>query len=123
MRLAAWATALIEIEEEKAVGEIEARYFRNAGRKPEELKAVLQALSVHGTNGHTHLCKRIVGAYGVLLEHHPSMAPQVVRDLTAWERSELAEPLARIAAIRPPILDFQETLRLRAYVRKAKGKK
>lgn len=119
LRLAAWATALIEIQEEEAILEIEKRYFRNTTRKPEELKAVLQALSVHGTNGHTHLRDSIVASYKVLLKHHPSMAPQVVRDLTAWKRTEFADEIAAYLAARPRNLDFQTTLRLRAYVRKA----
>ena len=119
MRLAAWATALIEIQDEAAVDEIEDRYFRNATRKPEELKAILQALSVHGTNGHTHLRDRIVSAYGTLLEHHPSMAPTIVGDLTAWKRRDLAKPMAAIVADPPSGLDFQALLKLRVYLRKS----
>jgi hypothetical protein len=119
LRLAAWATALIEIQEEKAVAEIEKLYFRNTARKPEELKAVLQALSVHGTNGHTHLRARIVAAYGTLLENHPSMAPQVVRDLSAWKRTDFASEIAAYLAGKPRDLNFQTTLQLRAYIRLA----
>lgn len=121
LRLAAWATALIEIQEEEGVAEIEERYFRNATRKPEELQAVLQALSVHGTNGHTHLRDRIVAAYGTLLENHPSMALLVVHDLTAWKRTNFGKEIAEYLAEKPQDLDFRTTLQLRAYVRSANG--
>ncbi len=121
LRLAAWATALIEIEDGKGVAKIEERYFRKAARKPEELLAVIQALSVHGTNGHTHLRERIIAAYGTLLENHPSMAPQVVRDLTAWKRTEFASEIAAYLTEKPTDLDFRTTLQLRTYVRSAKA--
>jgi len=121
LRTAAWATAFIETEEEKAIAEIEKRYFRNADRKPEELKAVLQALSVQGTNGHTHLRERIVAAYGVLLKIHPSMAPFVVRDLTAWKRTDFASEVAAYLAEKPRELDSLTISQLRAYVLLAEG--
>ena len=91
IRLAAWATASIEIEEEKAVDFIESAYFRNPDRTAEELKAVLGALSVHGTDGHTHLRARIVASYETLLAHHPAMTPEVAVDLISWKRTELAD--------------------------------
>ena len=121
LRTAAWATAFIETVEEKAVAEIEKRYFRNADRKPEELQAMLQALSVQGTNGHTHLRERIVAAYGVLLKIHPSMAPFVVRDLTAWKRTDFASEVAAYLAEKPRDLDALTISQLRAYVLLAEG--
>ncbi len=122
LRLAAWATGLIEIQEQEAVIEIEARYFRNPSRKPEELKAVHQALSVHGTNGHVHLRDRIVASYETLLAHYPAMTPDVAKDLIAWKRTELADEIAAYAAANRGSLGFQTTLKLRAYARKTKEK-
>ena len=120
LRLAAWATAMVEIHEEAAIVEVEKRYFRNASRKPEELKAVIQALSVQGTNGHTHLRERIVESYGVLLQHHPAMVPQIFGDLEAWKRPEFAGEVSSFLAGNPQGLDFKTMLRLRAYAKNAR---
>ena len=97
-QLAAWATAYIEIEEETALDFIREQYVENVGRSSEEVKAILMALSVHGNNGHTQLRDRIVAAYRTILENHPAMAPQMVSDLTAWKRWDLAAPVAAIVA-------------------------
>ena len=70
-RLAAWATASIEIEGATAIEFIEDEYFRNSKRGAAELQEIAKALSVHGTNGHTHLRDRIVAGYEVLLQQHP----------------------------------------------------
>lgn len=50
------------------------RYLKNPNRKTEEVRAVLAALSVHGTRGHTHLRDRIVDGYRLILANHPTMA-------------------------------------------------
>jgi hypothetical protein len=95
--LAALATAVIELEGEAAVQFIDDRYLNNAQRTREELIEVCRALSVHGTDGHTHLRDRIVECYRNLLEARPDMAATVVRDLIAWERFELTAEVSRIA--------------------------
>lgn len=92
-RLAAWATASIERSGEKTIDFLRREYFENANRKPEELKAVIQAFSVHGTNGHTDLRDRIVAAYKTLLEVHPAMTLYVVQDAIAWKRTEFTEAI------------------------------
>ncbi len=119
--LAAWATALIEIEGAAALDLIETHFLRDADRKPEELREIVLALSVHGAEGHTHLRDRIVAAYGTLLAGHPEMARHVADDLIAWRRNELAEPLAKYLAANRATLDLQTSLRLRAYIRRARG--
>jgi hypothetical protein len=94
--LAAWATAYIEVEEGAAVSVIEERYFRNPTRSTEELVEVMKALSVHGSDGHTHLRDRIVDSYGVLLDVHPAMASYVAKDLLAWQRWDFSGVLGKI---------------------------
>ena len=86
VNLSAWATALIEIYREQGVDLIEDRYFRTAGRERVELDAAVQALSEHGSSGHTHLRPRIVDSYAVLLEHYPDMASAVASDAAAKTR-------------------------------------
>lgn len=120
-RLAAWATAWIEIGGEEALTEIDRSFFQKAGRSDEELREVVLALSIHGTNGHTKLRDRIVASYEELLVNYPALTPQVAKDLIAWKRSELVPQLAEYAANDPRELDFH-TLRLRAYVRQNHAK-
>jgi hypothetical protein len=75
--LAAWAAASIELEGEDAISFIETQYFRNSNRTLQELTQVVKALTLHGTEGHTHLRGRINASYAVLREVHPDMAALV----------------------------------------------
>ncbi len=119
LSLGAWATAYIELEEEKAVEFIEAEYFRKEGHSPAALREVMMALSVHGSNGHTHLRDRIVASYKPLLAKYPAMTPNVAKDLIAWDRSELASEVASYVAAHQYELELQTALVLMAYGRKA----
>ena len=94
LQLGAWATAFIEVEGEGAIGFLESRYFR-AGRRVEEVREVVAALSVYG--GTDRLRDRIAASYGTLLKHHPEMAPRIVGDLLAWRRWEMADAIRRAA--------------------------
>jgi hypothetical protein len=96
--LAAWAAASIELEGTEAVSFIERRYFRQAGRKQNDLVEVVKALSLHGTEGRTELRDRIVASYAVLLEFHPAMSGAVAKDLINWKRTELTQRLSAIEA-------------------------
>jgi hypothetical protein len=95
--LAALATASIELDEATALQFIEEHYFRNPQRRHEELVEVTRALSVHGTDGHTHLRDQIIESYRVLLDTHPKLAPMVAADLIAWQRWDLTEQIAGIS--------------------------
>ena len=95
--LAAWATAAIEVDQAAAIQQISDRYLSDPDRSEEELQAVLEALSLHGTEGHTHLRDEIVAAYSTLLQGHPELAGQVAKDLQAWDRFDLAPDMAKIA--------------------------
>ena len=116
-RLAAWATALIEIQGAEAIEEIERLFFNKTSRSQSEVEEVTRALSVHGTNGTPDRRDRIVSSYRAALAHYPDLTPQIAKDLIAWKRSELSGKIAEYAASRPRNLDFQTTLRLRAYAR------
>jgi hypothetical protein len=96
--LAAWATAAIELEEGAAIAVIEERYFRHNTRTTEELVEVMKALSVHGSDGHTHLRDRIAASYGVLLDVHPALASYVAKDLLAWQRWDFTAVLSKMLA-------------------------
>jgi hypothetical protein len=74
---------------------IEERYFRNNTRTKEELVEVMKALSVHGSDGHTHLRDRIAESYGVLLDVHPALASYVAKDLLAWQRWDFTAILSK----------------------------
>ena len=93
-----------------------AHYFLNSGRSPEELQAVLQALSVHGTGGHVHLRDRILQSYEVLLERHPERAAELVKDLRAWKRTELSPMIASIVANPPESMEEEQLRNLRNYI-------
>jgi hypothetical protein len=60
----------------------------------------MKALSVHGSDGHTHLRDRIAASYGVLLEAHPAMASYVAKDLLAWQRWDFTDVMSKILAAR-----------------------
>lgn len=119
--LAAWTTAWIEIEEGAALQFLETSYLKIPTRTIEEMQAVVLALSVHGTSGHTHLRGRIVDGYRTALENYPQLALRIVTDLAAWREFGAAEEVARILDAPPTKLDRADLLRLRAYVREAEA--
>jgi hypothetical protein len=94
--LAALAAASIELEGARAISYIEDRYFARLDRSDEELREVLKALSLHGSEGRVQLRDQIVAAYGKLLEVHPEMSPHAAADLLAWNRTEWTEELAEL---------------------------
>lgn len=98
--LAALASAAIEIDGPAAVAYLEENYFRSGTRTCEELREVIIALSLQGTEGTRTLRNRIIAAYAVLLENRPNMSPLVARDMAAWNRTDLADQLRRIEASR-----------------------
>ena len=119
LQLAAWITSWIEIDGGEALAFVEERYLRRAGRTREEIEAVLAALSVHGSRGHTHLRSQIVRAYEAILENYPAQAPRVVVDLLAWERWEAADEVATLLEEPPSELKREALLQLRGYLRAA----
>ena len=98
--LAAWAAAVIEIDGVEAVAYLERHYCQQSDRTPEELRAVFQAFSLHGTEDTGEIRDRIVAAYRVLRETHPTMGDLVTRDLRAWNPKDLVDRLQPTEAAR-----------------------
>lgn len=119
-KLAAWATAWIEIDPEAALEFLEANYLTNSERTRDEMKAVLAALSVHAHRGHVQFRDRISSGYRDLLDNYPVLAPQIVSDLLAWKRWDLAPAVAKVVDAPPAELDRGALLLLRTYVRQGK---
>lgn len=115
--LAAWTAAAIELDPAATIALIEEKYFLRADRSQEELQAIFQALSMHGSLEAPELRERIVACYGKLLESHPEFAPQVAEDLSAWRRFDLSKPLARILDQRKSSLDPSAIGKLQKHLR------
>jgi hypothetical protein len=96
--LAAWATAYVAIEGDAGVDRIEAWYLLRKDRSREELAEVVKALSVLGTDDPV-LRDRIVSAYASSMRTHPGLLPDLVRDLIAWRRWELADQIREIRKV------------------------
>ncbi len=117
LNLSAWATALIEIDQNGGIQTLTHHYLSQSSRSREELEAILTALSVQGGSNSGDLQDLILPAYQVALETHPDLAPLVVQDLVQWRRDDLASSVAKIASTRPPLFDLTTTLKLRNYAR------
>ena len=111
LRLAAWATAYVELRGRDGLAVIEERYGRNPGRSRSEIEAIVQALSVLGTGGSADMQGRIVAVYRSLLRSHPAMAPRIVGDLEAW--GWLDDDFALLLAQPRQERSFEEELRRR----------
>jgi hypothetical protein len=101
--LSAWVTAFVEAYPNTGIHEIEALYFSDKDRAPDELKEVCKGLSVLGSEGGIpykleiiHRRRRIVRSYATLLKNHPVMAGEVAKDLTIWKIQALVDPLSNI---------------------------
>ena len=99
LNLAAWATAYIAVDGAGAISRIEHLYLANPDRSPEEVSAVVQALSVQA-NDDPELRDQVGSAYRTLLEVHPEMAKDITHDLIAWRRWDFVEPVSRAKARR-----------------------
>jgi hypothetical protein len=108
--LSAWATAYVEVNPETGIDEMEALYFARDDRTPEELEEAHRSLSVLGSEGGAVAVprvaarrRRIIKSYGTLLEHHPTMAGKVAKDLTNWRRQALVDELSSIMKSETPL--------------------
>jgi hypothetical protein len=99
LNLTAWTTAYIAVDGAKAISSIERLYLSRRSRSPEELSAVLEALSIQaGDNPQWQ--KQIVATYRTLLEVHPEMADEIADDLIAWRRWDFLEQVSLARAQR-----------------------
>jgi hypothetical protein len=101
--LSAWATTYIEINPETGIEDIETLYLAKDDRTREELEEIHRSLSVLGSEGGAvaeprvaRRRRRIIESYAILLEHHPTLAGQVARDLTNWRSRALVHQLSSI---------------------------
>lgn len=114
--LGAWAAALIEIDGETAIADIEDAYLRSQSSSVEEVDAMVNALSMHGQAAGSLVQDRVIDSYRLLLNSHPSRAPRVVADLTAWGRSDLVKELSACLE-RYDAFDVEERVGIHRYLR------
>ena len=119
LHLAAWVTAWIEMEPEKALPFLTEKYLAGPPRNLAEIRAIFLALSVHGNRGHHYLRERITEAYRHILKQHPQMASEVVKDLMLWQQWGLKDSLRPIMLDTGSGLDHGSRLQIAAYLRKA----
>jgi len=93
--LDAWATAYVEITGTVGIARLQRWYFRDLGRSRDELRNIVRALSVHAANN-AELREQVVAAYRDLLDNHPLAAPDITRDLIAWQQWDLSQQLQRV---------------------------
>ena len=120
LNLSAWATPLIEIDGEEAVGWLEASYLGAPDRAPGEVLEIVKALSVHGARKRSGLRERISKSYAVLIQTHPSLAGWAARDLTAWNDWRFADVLAELRESRPK-MDAATAFAIDYYVGRAQS--
>ena len=65
-------------------------------RADEEIREIMLAMSVHGTNGHVHLRDDIVRCYGAVLNKYPQLAGPIAHDLQQWRRTEYRDVVREI---------------------------
>ena len=92
--LAAWATALIEMDGTEGLLHIEELYVDGPRRSAEELEQLVLALSTHGKTN-AGLRDNISDIYRRLMQSNPDMASGFVLDLVAWERWDFVDEYRR----------------------------
>ena len=95
LNLAAWATAYVEIRGTNGIDQLTQWYFRDSRRSRDELRPITRALAGHA-NEAPELRQPVVAAYSVMLETHPSAAPDIAHDLIAWQRWDLSEQFQQL---------------------------
>jgi hypothetical protein len=113
--LAAYATALIEMDGEAAVRLLAGEYFTGAVHGDAELVEVVKALSVHGNEGRAELRAAVIDAYGALLDVRPALAGYVADDLFNWNATHLG-PRMRAILDAGFVVDEASKLAVMAYV-------
>lgn len=78
--LAAWATALLEVNGPPAVQKIERLYLQESGRSPAELQGVLTALAVHGARPDGPLRHQLDDLFRTAHQSHPVVVEQFLQN-------------------------------------------
>jgi hypothetical protein len=110
--LAAWATALVEIDGPPAIERIRAMFFQSPGRTPEEMRAIATALATLAEGGETALRPGIDAAFRDLAAEHTALAGEAARYLTwagDWSQADSLGALLLTGAITDPAAEFLVT--------------
>lgn len=97
--LAAWTTAWLEISDQQAVEQIETLYLKDADRKDAEIRAVLTALLIHGSQDDSQRKPRIVALFRTAWHHHPAAVRQLVRESADWGASRYSGVFRELEAM------------------------
>lgn len=102
-QLAAWATALVELDGTAGIHTLRDLYLGNTSRRTDEIAAIRDALRVQGDAERSNLMDTIVTTYGELMARHPDFAADLADDLTRWQRFDLAPQFsALLRKMEPP---------------------
>jgi hypothetical protein len=117
LHLAAWATALAEIDGPPAIDRLRALYFETPGRRPEDLRAIVTAFATLAEGGDPSLRPGIDAAFRGLAAGPPALAGEAARQLTwaqDWSQARTFADLLESGAIPDPAAEFAVALYLEA---------
>lgn len=103
LHLAAWSTALIEVDGSTGIDMLEREFLAQGTVDRERVIEVMKALSVQGSLDQSPHRARIVEAYDVALQGHPELAGRIARDLAAWQDWSLMDALSHLRADGPEL--------------------
>jgi hypothetical protein len=115
--LAAWATALAEIDGPPAIDRLRALYFEESGRSPEDLRAVVTAFATLADGGDPTLRPGIDAAFRDLAAGPPALAGEAAKQLTSaqdWSQARTFADLLETGAVSDPAAEFAIALYLEA---------
>ncbi|MFD2159040.1 hypothetical protein ACFSW8_09030 [Rubritalea tangerina] len=92
-QLSAWLLCYLETNKEQAISNIKEWYFSEEARSPQEVGAVMQALS---TFGETEYRGDVIVFYSDLLQSHPEVLESVLLDVERWSVRELDDDLKKL---------------------------
>ena len=116
--LSSWTTALIEIDQKKAIDWLDTAYITATNKKPELVTEVLKALSVQANFRGGELKQRIAESYQKLIQNHPTLAGWAARDLVTWADWRFAEDFSKLRQNKTK-LDGSTTYIIDFYIRRA----
>jgi hypothetical protein len=115
--LAAWLTALVEIDGPQAVAALRRTYLENEARAVEEVRALVTALAVLAEGGDPALGPEIAATFRRLARTRPDFAGAAARQLTAladWSEADHFALILASGSIDDPATEFAITAYLGA---------
>jgi hypothetical protein len=116
-QLAAWATALAEIDGPPAIERLRRRYFEDASRTPEEVRAIVTAFATLARGGDPALRPGIDAAFRALASGPPALAAEAARQLAwaqDWSQAATFADLIASGALDDPAAEFVISIYLEA---------